>query len=64
MTNVIEENLLEIETEKLFQLLRQNHVSKAYLFGSVTNSKFSKEKSDIDIIIELVDINIIAKSGS
>ncbi|MCO6493738.1 MAG: nucleotidyltransferase domain-containing protein [Phaeodactylibacter sp.] len=61
MTNVIEENLLEIETEKLFQLLRQNHVSKAYLFGSVTTSRFSKEKSDIDIIIELVDMPPLEK---
>lgn len=54
MTNIIQEKLPEIEPEQLFQLLRKNNVSKAYLFGSITTSKFKKGKSDIDIIIELV----------
>ncbi len=50
----------EIKAEKLLLLLRKNNVSKAYLFGSITTSKFKKE-SDIDIIIELSEMPPLEK---
>ena len=53
MTSIIQEKLPEIDSEKLFQLLKSNNVSRAYLFGSITTPKFNKVKSDIDIMIEL-----------
>ena len=61
MTNIIREKLPEIDSKKLFQLLRKNNVSRAYLFGSITTSKFNKEKSYIDIIIELVEMPPLEK---
>lgn len=60
MTDIIREKLPEIKTEKLLLLLRKNNVSKAYLFGSITTSKFKKE-SDIDIIIELSEMPPLKK---
>ncbi len=61
MTNLIQEKLPSIDPEKLFQLFQKSNVSKAYLFGSITTSRFNKEKSDIDIIIELVKMPPLEK---
>lgn len=48
---------------QMLEILKNNHVKKAYLFGSALTDKFN-DKSDVDILIEFDDSLDVSTYGN
>jgi predicted nucleotidyltransferase len=54
-------NITPIEQKKLTEILSENGVEKAFLFGSVVTDRFQTSTSDLDILIILNECNPLKK---
>lgn len=54
-------SILKEYTKDLLEICQKHQVNKLYAFGSIATEKFDIEKSDIDLIVELIEMSPIEK---